>query len=175
MGLFNFKKKKKIGNTEFVHAPEEFIQFLRAEDEDTVAFGRGSLATGGADSGDLMITLLTNENEDVKIRRRGGEVLTLIGKPSIQPLLKVLEKLGLDSKSEYLTRALIAGALGSMGESVIEPLIKAIASPLRQVRFGAALALKVTGDAKAIDALRKASEYCDSRDRNMYNFLLKKT
>ena len=174
MGLFNFRKKKKIGNTEFIQAPEEFIQFLRAEDEDTVAFGRGSLAAGGADSVELMITLLTNENEDVKIRRRGGEVLTIIGKSSIQPLLKVFEELGLDNKSDALTRALVAGALGSIGELVVEHLIKAIASPLRQVRFGVAVAIIVNGNVRAVDALRNACNHCDSRDRNTFNFLLKK-
>lgn len=167
-------KKKKLGNTEFVHAPEEFIQFLKAEDEDTVAFGRGSLAAAGTDVIDLLIDLLKDEQEDVKFRRRGGEVLTLIGIPAIQPLMEVLEELGLESKSDALTRALVSGALGRIGEPVIEPLILAIGSPLRQVRFGVAIAIVVNRDARAIDALRRAASEGDSRDKNAFNFLLKK-
>lgn len=83
----------------------------------------------------MLIDLLTDEQEDVKFRRRGGEVLTLIGIPAIQPLVEILAELGLESKSNALTRALVSGALGRIGEPVIEPLIQAIGSPLRQVRL----------------------------------------
>lgn len=173
MGIFNFRKKNKIDNTEFIHAPEEFIQFLKAEDEETVAFGRGTLVAAGKDAIGLMLRLLTNEQEDEKFRRRGGEVLTLIGVPAIKPLLVVLEGLSLDSESDNLTRAMVAGSLAQMGKPVVESLIQALNSPFRQVRFGVATAIIINTDPRAIDALRNACRHCDSRDLNIYQFLLK--
>lgn len=173
MGIFNFRKKKKIGNTEFVHAPEEFIQFLKAEDEDMVAFGRGSLAAAGADVIVPMITLLTNKQEDIKFRRRAGHVLGDIGKPAITPLLDVLKGLDYSGRFASETIGIVAAAFKAIGKPAIEPLIQALNSEIKAVRFGAVTALVIIGDPRAIEAVRNAADNCNPEDRVIFDVALR--
>ena len=90
MGIFNLDKKKKR-ETEFVKDPLAFKRFLREEDEELVGFGQTSLLAAGGIVIDPLIGLLTNEQEDKKVRRRAGNVLSKIGTPAITPLLDTLK------------------------------------------------------------------------------------
>jgi len=171
MSIFS-SNKKKIGDTEFVKDPVAFIRFLREEDEDVVEFGKTSLVVGGTVVIKPLIELLTNELEDEKVRRRAGNVLTRIGTPAIAPLLEVLETLKLNSQAASATIGMIAAALGGMGKEAVAPLIRALDSELRQVRFGAAIALAQTGEAKAIEAVRHAADHGAPGDRDMYTMVL---
>ncbi len=173
MGIFNFKKKK-IGNTEFVKDPEAFIKFLREEDEELVGFGEASLVAAGAEVINPLIAVLTNEQEDVKVRRRAGVVLGKIGEPAIIPLLELLKEQNLKSRFSGETIGMIASALGGIGKQAIEPLILGLDSELRQVRFGAAIALVQTGELKAIDAVRNAASHGEPGDREMFKMVLGK-
>ena len=171
MGIFNFKNKKKR-ETEFVKDPVAFIRFLREDDEELVGFGQTSLLAAGAVVIDPLIGLLTNEQEDVKVRRRAGNVLSNIGTPAITPLLDTLKEQNLQSKSSSETIGMVAAALGGIGSQAVEPLIQTLGSELRHARFGAAIALVQTGETTAIDAVRNAALHGDPKDQDMFKMVL---
>jgi hypothetical protein len=163
--------RKKSG-TEFLKEPSEFIRFLREDDEELVGFGKTTLVAAGEDVINSLIELLINEKEDEKVRRRAGNVLSRIGKPAIIPLLEVLKKQNWENKSSAKTVGMTAAALGGIGKSAIEPLILALDSELRQVRYGAAIALVQTGESEAIDAVRNAAIHGDPKDHKMFEMVL---
>jgi len=173
MSIFNFRKKEKT-QTEYVKDPLAFIKFLREDDEELVKFGQTTLVAAGGEVIDPLIELLNNEREDKRFRRRVGTVLTRIGKPAIVPLLEVLKRQSFKEKSSAETIGIAAAALGGIGKQAVEPLIRALGSELRQVRFGAAIALMQTGEAEAIDAVRSAAIYGAPGDREMFEMVLKK-
>ena len=173
MSIFSFRKKEKT-QPEFVKDPEAFIQFLRKDDEELIKFGQTALIAAGEEVIHPLINLLTNEQEDKKVRRRIGTVLSRIQKPAITPLLEVLKEQGLKSKSSSETIGIIAAALGGIGKQAVEPLIRALDSKLRHVRFGAAIALVQTGEVEAIEAVRKAAVHGDTGDREMFKMVLEK-
>jgi HEAT repeat protein len=119
-----------------------------------------------------LIGLLTNEQEDEKVRRRAGNVLSKIGTPAITPLLDALKEQNLQSKSSSATVGMVAAALGGIGSQAVEPLIRTLESEERHVRFGAAIALVQTGDAKAIDTIRNAAHSGEPGDQKMYRMVL---
>jgi HEAT repeat protein len=166
------KKKYKIGDTEFVKDPLAFIRFLREENEEHVEFGKTALVAAGEEVVYPLIELLTNEKEDIKVRRSVGDVLGRIGEPSITPLLDVLKAQSFSNKSSGKTIGLAAAALGGIGNQAVDLLIQSLNSELRHVRFGVAIALIQTRDAKAIKAVRNAAELGDPQDRQMYRMVL---
>ena len=171
MGIFNAGKKKKK-ETEFVKDPLAFIRFLREEDEELAGFGHTALIAAGTVVINPMIALLINEEEDPKTRRRAGAVLSKIGSPAITPLLEILKEQNLRSKSGSVTIGMIAAALGGIGTQAIDPLVRALDSNLRHVRFGAAIALVQTGETPAIEALRNAALNGDPDDKKMFSMVL---
>lgn len=173
MAIFN-SKKKKIDNTEFIRDPEYFIEFIREEDDELVQFGQTSLVAAGAEVIKPLLALITNEQEEVKIRRRAGIVLGKIGEPAITSLLEVLKEQNLKSRFSGETIGMLAAALGGIGKQAVEPLILALGSELRHVRFGAAIALVQIGDAKSMDAVRNAASHGDIRNQEMFKMVLLK-
>ena len=171
MAIFNFDKKKKR-ETEFVKDPLAFIRFLREDDEELVGFGQTSLLAAGDVVIDPLIGLLTNEQEEEKVRRRAGNVLSKIGTPAITPLLDTLKEQNLQSKSSSETLGMVAAALGGIGSQAVEPLVQTLGSEERHVRFGAAIALVQTGDTKAIDTIRNAAHNGDPKDKDMFKMVL---
>jgi HEAT repeat protein len=171
MGIFNAGKNKKK-ETEFVKDPVAFIRFLREEDEELVEFGQTALIAAGTEVIDPLIALLINEEEDPEVRRRAGTVLSKKGTPAIAPLLDALKKQNLRSKPASENIGMIAAALGGMGSQAIEPLIRALVSEFRHVRFGAAIALVQTGEASAIDAVQNAALHGDPDDTKMFYMVL---
>ena len=173
MSIFSFKKKQTT-QTEFVKDPLAFIRFLREDDEELVKFGRDTLVAAGEEIIHPLIKLLTNEKEDKKVRRRVSVVLSRIGKPVTMPLLEILRKQNFKSQSSAETIGMAASALGGMGKQVVEPLIRALDSNSRSVRFCAAIALVQTNEPEAIEAVRNASVHGDAGDREMLNMVLEK-
>ena len=173
MAIFDFNKKR-IGKTEFTKDPEAFIRFLRENDEDLAGFGQGALIAAGTEVINPLLKILTNRNEDIKVRRRAGNVLAKIGKSSVIPLLEALKKQNMKSKTSAETVGLIAAALGGTGKEALEPLIHALGSVQFQVRFGAAVALVQSGDAQAISAVREAAIHGYTGDFEMFRMILGK-
>lgn len=164
------KETRKIGDTEFVHDPEAFIQFLRSEEH--ARFGKGSLVAAGTVVVKPLIQHLINEHENNQFCNRIIEVLSEIGVPAISPLLGVLKQYKLDSRSSSKIIGLVASALGSIGNKAVDPLIEALNSDLLQVRFGAAVALGQIQDTKGIDAIHKAIREGDQKDQVMFKMIL---
>jgi HEAT repeat protein len=82
MGIFDHNRKK-IGKTEFIKDPLAFIRFLREDNEKLVEFGQTSLIAAGKEVIPALIDLLSNEQEDIVVRRRAGTVLSRIGEPAV--------------------------------------------------------------------------------------------
>ncbi len=154
--------------------PMAFVQFLRKEDKELVEFGQTALVAAGEEVIHPMIVLLTEKKEDDIVRRRAGVVLSRIGTPAIIPLLDVLKKQNWESESSVKTVGMIAAALGGIGKQAVEPLIQELDSELRAVKYGAAIALMQTGEAKAVDAVRNAADHGDPGDREMFKMVLGK-
>ena len=171
MGIF---KKKKIKNTEFVQDPEAFIQFLRNENPEIIAFGIESLTAAGPGILESMMKLLLDEGEERVVRYRAGQVLSRIGAPAVFPLLAALEKINMSDPAAGVSLGIIASALGGMGVDVIDPLIRTLNSASRAARYGAAIALVQTANPKAIQALQDAAERGNANDRAIFNQVLGK-
>lgn len=142
--------------TTFKKDPEAFIQFLRNKDREIVEFGASSLIAAGEPVVEPVIRVLTDETEAIEVRRVAARVLSKIGEPALGPLLQVLKSKREDGKADPTTLGLVAAALGKMGEAALELLIQSLKDEHWEVRFGAAMALSLTGDVRAEQALLQA-------------------
>jgi HEAT repeat protein len=87
-------------------------------------------------------------------------------------LIDVLKRQEFNSKLSAETIGMIAAALGGIGKDAVDPLIREMGSEFRQVRFGVAVALVQTGDAKAIQSVRNAALHGDPEDRQMFKMVM---
>lgn len=79
-----------------------------------------------------------------------GQVLRQIGQPGIKPLIGML------SDPDANLRGLVSSFLGAMGQPAVEPLLGALADTRDEVRIGAAVALGLIGDGRAVESLGRA-------------------
>lgn len=87
-------------------------------------------------------------DEDQWVWATASEALVKIGKPAVEPLLKVLDNPDI--------RRISVETIVKIGKSAVESLIKALKDTDWEVRCGAAEALGKIGDARAVEPLLKA-------------------
>ncbi|MDD1679076.1 MAG: HEAT repeat domain-containing protein [Methanomicrobiales archaeon] len=88
------------------------------------------------------------QDESSSVREEAIRSLGKVPHPdTVPPLLELLKD------ENRLTREQAVGALGGKGEIAVGPLLGALADPDWHVRMGAAIALRIIGDARAVEPL----------------------
>lgn len=144
-------------------AVEPLIKAMKDEDETIAEHAEGTLKKMALARPPWMVESLIQALKDETVQDRVAELLGVIGDArAVEPMIQVLKNFELfvllDDDDPFLLMRVVKG-LGSIGEPAVEPLIQALKSgPYINVKAGAALALGLIGDARAVEPLVQAIE-----------------